>query len=179
MSSQTPTEVRRRLAIALVLPLIAFLLLRRAIGSATGALAITDAIALILSITFGGSSLPLELRRSVFPGALGLGCLISLAFHKPLLAIAAARFADARPEQMGGTAARLKLPGSQRALTTLTAIIGVTATADAAAQIVLALTVSTSTFAEVARVASYAIIGSGLGVSALYLRRVRGSPRIP
>lgn len=69
------------------------------------------AIALILSITFGGSALPLELRRSVFPGALGLGCLISLAFHKPLLAIAATRFADARPEQMGGTAQRLKLPG--------------------------------------------------------------------
>jgi hypothetical protein len=78
---------------------------------------------------------------------------------------------------MGGTAARLKLPGSQRALTTLTAIIGVTATADAAAQIVLALTVSTSTFAEVARVASYVIIGSGLGVCALYLRVVRARLR--
>jgi hypothetical protein len=55
----------------------------------------------------------------------------------------------------------------------------VTATVDAAAQIVLALTVSTSTFAEVARVASYVIIGSGLAVCALYLRRLKASLRTP
>ncbi|HEX4011676.1 MAG TPA: hypothetical protein VHX62_16765 [Solirubrobacteraceae bacterium] len=215
---------RRRLIAGLALPLVAFLVLRRALGNATGALAITDAIpvvwiiavgvwrrelagvavlsavifaiALGLTITFGDSSLPLELRRSVFPGALGLACLISIAIGRPLLAVAAARAAAAAGGDRGPASAgtgdrgaagasahrpgaripdpdRLNAPGSQRVLRTLTAMIGVALVADAAAQVVLALTVSTATFAEVARVASYVIIGGGLAVCALYLRAAR------
>jgi hypothetical protein len=41
------------------------------------------ALALVLSIAFGGSALSLELRRAVFPGTVGLACLISLAVHRP------------------------------------------------------------------------------------------------
>ena len=139
----TPTirRVRLRLFAGLVIPLIAFVVLVRALGNATGALAITDgipllwvlvigvwrrriepfglaaaavfAIALLVSIATGGKALPLELRRSVFPGAVGIACLVSL---------------------------------------------------------VLALTVSTATFGVAARIASYVTIGGGLAVCAIYIR---------
>jgi hypothetical protein len=172
-----------RLLVGLIVPLIAFLVLLQALGNATAALAITDAVpvvgvlafgiwrrrvepvalipaavftlALILSITFGGSALPLELRRAVFPGAVGLACLISLVARRPLLLIAAAK--------LGRT-------GKRGAMTTLTFIVGITGLLDAAAQIVLALVVSTAVFAELARLASYTIIGGGLAVCAVYLR---------
>jgi hypothetical protein len=58
-------------------------------------------------------------------------------------------------------------------LPSLTAIIGVTLTADAAAQIALALTVSVSMFDVVARVAGWAIVASGLTVCVLYVHRTR------
>jgi hypothetical protein len=65
----------------------------------------------------------------------------------------------------------------RRLLTALTAIAGVTGTVDAAAQIALALTVSTATFGVVARIAGYAIIGSGLAAGAVYVRWIRGRAR--
>lgn len=191
-------QVRIRLLAGLVLPVIAFVVLLQVVGNATGALAITDAIpvlwliafgiwrrriepigliavavfaiALVLTIAFGGSSLPLELRRSVFPGALGLACLISIAAGHPLLVVAAARARGARPEQATADRPSLDSPGARRSLTIVTAILGVTLVADAAAQIILALTVSTSTFGVVARIASYAIIGTGLAVVFVYAR---------
>ena len=99
------------------------------------------ALALVLSIAFGGSSLPLELRRAVFPGTVGLACLMSLVVHRPLLVVAATRARRARGEQSDGQF-DLDSPGARRSLATLTAIIGVTGVADAAAQIILALTLS-------------------------------------
>jgi hypothetical protein len=200
-SRPSPPRSPVRLLAVLGLPLIAFLILLRVLGNPTGALAITDAIpilglvvvgilrrriepialipvavfglALVLSIAFGGTSLPLELRRSVFPGAVGLACLISLAARRPLLMLAAIKATDARARQPHDARPKLDSPGAHRTLTTLTAIIGVTCVADATAQITLALTVSTATFAEVARVASYTIIGSGLAVCILYIRATR------
>jgi hypothetical protein len=199
-----PWRISLRLLVAVVLPLIAFLVLQRVLGNATGALAITDAIPMLGLVAFGiwhrrveplvliaaavlslalvltaasGSSLPLELRRSVFPGAVGLAFLISLAVRRPLLVIASAKLGDALAQQTAQARPNLDWPGPEKALTTLTAIVAVTALADAAAQIVFALTVSTATFAEVARVASYAIIGSGLAVGALYLRFARARQR--
>ena len=192
------------LIVGLLLPVIAFVVLVQSLGNATEALAITDAIpmlwvlayaiwrrriepigatavavfaiALLLTIALGGSSRPLELHRAVFPGAVGLACLISLAARRPLLSIASTKLAHARPEAAPETRPKLDTPGAHRVLTVLTAIIGVTLIADAAAQIALALTVSTSTFGVVARVASWVIIGTGLLVCVLYLRWTRARP---
>jgi hypothetical protein len=61
-----PRRLRIRLIAGLLLPLVAFLVLRQVLGNATGALA-------------------------VFPGAVGLACLISLAARRPLLFIVSAR----------------------------------------------------------------------------------------
>lgn len=200
---QPPRRVSPRLLAGLVVPLIAFFVLLGALGNATGALAITDAIpllwvvvhgvrqrriepvgafalvvfsiALVLTVVLHGSSLPLELRRSVFPGTVGLACLISLAARRPLLYVAATRVRDARP-QGEHSESRLDSPGARRSLATMTAIIGVTGTADAIAQIVLALTLSTAAFVVAARIASYVIIGAGLAVGVVYVRRTPGPP---
>jgi hypothetical protein len=198
-------QVQIRLLAGLVVPVIAFVVLLQVVGNATGALAITDAIpvlwliafgiwrrriepvglvavvvfaiALVATIAFGGSSLPLELRRAVFPGAVGLACLISIAAGHPLLLVVSTRALRARPEQAGVDRPDLDSPGARRSLTIVTAIFGVTFVADAAAQIVLALTVSTATFGVVARIASYVIIGSGLAVVFLYARVTRARLR--
>lgn len=210
MTSGTPSPRARpiRLLAGLLAPLIAFLVLLHTLADPTKALAITEAIpslwvlayaicrqriepvgviaiagfgvALLVTIALGGSSLPLELHRALFPGAVGLACLISLAVRHPLLAIAKTRLAQARPEATAETrpeataeARRRPDKGEHNALATLTAIIGVTLSADAAAQIILAFNVSTSTFGVVAHIAAWAIIATGLAVCALYLRRVR------
>lgn len=185
-----------RLLATVVLPLVAFFVLQSALGNATGALAITDGIpllwlvaigirhrrvdrialaaavvfgiALAASIAFSGSALPLELRRSVFPGVVGLACLISLVLRRPLLLEAAKRMP--RPDQPPDTENVLDRPGSVQALTVLTAIAGVTGLADAIAQVVLALTLSTGKFVVAARVASWVIVGGGLLVAVTYVR---------
>lgn len=71
----------------------------------------------------------------------------------------------------------LDTPGAHRSLTTLTAIIGTTLLADAAAQIILAFTVSPTTFGVVARIASWVIVATGLAVYALCVRRLRARPQ--
>ena len=187
-----------RLLTGLLVPLIAFVVILQTLGNATEALAIAEAIpmlwvlayaiwrrriepvgatavagfgiALLVTIALGGSALPLELHRAVFPGAVGLACLISLAARRPLLSVASSKLEHARPEPAPATRPRLDTPGSHQVLAVLTAIIGVTLLADAATQVALALTVSTSTFGVVARLASWVIVGAGLAVCVLYLR---------
>lgn len=183
---------------SLALTLIAFFALRAALGNSTTALAITDGIplagllvigiahrrleraalipvvvftvALLVSIASGGSALPLELRRAAFPGAVGLACLISLVVRRPLLLEAAARMPRPDTDPAAGEENRLERPGARRMLSGLTAIVGVTGLADAIAQVVLALSLSTSQFVVAAHVASYAIIGGGLLVAVAYVR---------
>jgi len=212
MNRRPPPRHPGRLLAGLLIPLIAFVVLERVLGNATGALAVTDgipllwvlayglwkhkvepigliavvvfAVALVLTIAFGGSSLPLELRRSVFPGAVGLACLVSIAMGRPLLVIIASRAASAHSPSAHSPSARTARanpdsPDGRRSLTTLTAIIGVAGVADAAAQIALALTLTTSQFGVYARVASYVIIGSGVAVGAVYVRHVRTRLRKP
>jgi hypothetical protein len=103
----------------------------------------------------------------------GLVCLISLAVRRPPLYEAANQLAAAHPDWAAEGRPGLDSPGSRRSLATLTEIIGVTGIADAVAQIVLALTVSTATFVVVARIASWTIIGTGVAVGALYVRSSR------
>ncbi len=196
--SRPPSPPARpfRLLAGLLVPVIAFVVLHQALGNATKALAITEAIpslwvlayavsrrriepvgviafagfgiALLVTIASGGSALPLELHRALFSGAVGLACLISLAARRPLLSIAKAKL-EAPP----ATRPKPDTPDGHHALAVLTAIIGVMFLTNAAAQIILAFTVSTSTFGVVAHVATWAIIGTGLAVCALYLRRMQ------
>jgi hypothetical protein len=187
-----------RLIAGLPVPVIAFLAFLRTLGNATEALAITEAIpvlwvvayavwrrrieplgataiagfgiALLLTIALGGSSLPLELHRALFPGAVGLACLISLAARRPLLEIAKSKLAKERPEATVEDRSHLDASDAHHGLAVLTAVIGVTMSADAAAQITLALAVSPATFGVAAHIAAWVIIGVGVAVCVLYLR---------
>jgi hypothetical protein len=165
----SPTEA---LAIAEAIPLlwvIAYGAWRRRIEPVGVTAAALFAIGLLVTIAFGGSPLPLELHRAVFPGAAGMACLISLAARRPLLS----KFAQAGHDATAETRPEPDPAGVHRLVTTLTAIIGVMFVADAAAQIILALTVSATTFGVVARVASWVIIATGLAVCALDVHRIR------
>ncbi|MFZ1994960.1 MAG: hypothetical protein WAU75_12680 [Solirubrobacteraceae bacterium] len=181
----------------LLLPLI-FVVLLQLLGNATKALAITEGIpllwviaygiwrrriepvgatavagygaALLLTIALGGSPLPLELHRALFPGVVGLACLISLTARRPLLEIAKNRIAEKGPEATVQGRPQLVAPDAHHALAVLTAIIGVTMSADAVAQVTLALTVSAATFGVAAHIAAWVIIGAGLAVCGLFLR---------
>jgi hypothetical protein len=197
-----PSATRRhavRLLAGLLAPLI-FVVLLEVLGNATRALAITEAIpllwvvgyaiwrrkiepvgtiavagfgiALLLTIALGGSPLPLELHRALFPGAVGLACLISLVARRPLLEIAKSRLAKTGPVEADQARGQLEPSDGHHALVVLTAIIGVTMSVDAAAQVTLALTVSTATFGVVAHVAAWVIIASGVAVCGLYLRTI-------
>ncbi len=198
--SRTPWSRARwiRLIAGVLVPVIVFVAFVQTLGNATEALAIAEAgpmlwvlgyavwrrriepvgavavagfgIALLLTIVLGGSSRPLELHRALFPGAVGLACLISLAAPRSLLEIAKGKLAKEGFDSSVHARAQLDASDARHVLAVLTAIIGVTMSADAAAQITLTFTVSTATFGVVAHIGAWVIIGVGSAVCATYLR---------
>ncbi len=198
MSGRPPQLSPYRLLAGLVLPLAAYLLIRAAIGSATGALAITEAIpatwllvvgiarrrlepvAVVATVTVaialaayaltGGDPLALKLQRGAVTSTLGIAALASVALGRPLLLMLAERIAKLNPERQPEIQARLAEPDRRRAMTILTAIVGLTFTLDGASQIALALTVPTSTFVADSTATRIVVLGTGLLVTAWYLR---------
>jgi hypothetical protein len=198
MNGRPPQLSPYRLLAGLVLPLAGYLLIRAAIGSATGALAITetvpatwllvvgiarrrlDPVALVSTVTValalaayaltGGDPLALKLRRGAVTGTIGIAALASVALGRPLLLVLAERIAKVNPEHQPETQARLADPDRRRAMTILTAIVGLTFTIDGGSQIVLALTVPTRTFVADSTAARILVIGTGLLVTIWYLR---------
>jgi hypothetical protein len=189
---------RLHLLAGIVVPVAAYVVLRHALHSETLALAITETIpvawvlaigfskrrvdpialvaaivlgvALVVSVAMGGSALPLKLRCAVVTGSLGIACMASLAVRRPLLPAAIAVLARAWPRSRRLTGFLGDGPARQRAFT-LTAIIGITLLGDAAAQVTLALSVSTTTFVGISRLARTAIFALGLGLCGVYVRR--------
>jgi hypothetical protein len=187
-----------RLLAGLVLPLAGYLLIRAAIRSATGALAITEAIpatwllivgiarrrldpvAVVSTVTVaialaayaltGGDPLALKLRRGAVTGTLGIAALASVALGRPLLVVLAEHLAKLDPERQPEIGARLADPDRRRAVTILTAIIGLTFTIDGISQIALALTVPTRAFVADSTAARIVVLGTGLIVTTWYLR---------
>ncbi len=198
MSGRPPQLSPYRLLAGLVLPLAAYLLIRAAIGSATGALAITEAIpatwllvvgiarrrlepvAVVATVTVaialaayaltGGDPLALKLQRGAVTSTLGIAALASVALGRPLLLMLAERIAKLNPERQPEIQARLAEPDRRQAMTILTAIVGLTFTLDGASQIALALTVPTSTFVADSTATRIVVLGTGLLVTAWYLR---------
>jgi hypothetical protein len=209
MSGRPPQLSVSRLLAGLLLPLVAYLLLRAAIGSATGALAITEAgaatwllinavvrrriapigvastvtvaIALAAYALTGGDPLALKLRRGAVTGTIGIAALASVAVGRPLLLLVAEHVAKLNPQRRAEIEARLAEVDRKRAVTILTAIIGLTFTIDGATQIALALTVPTSIFVADSTAARIVVLGTGIVVTIWYFRhqqerRGRGRP---
>jgi hypothetical protein len=159
MNRRPPRLSPHRLLAWLLLPLGAYLVIRAVIGSATGALAITEAvpatwllvvgiarrrcdpIAVLSTLTVaialaayaltGGDPLALKLRRGAVTGTLAIATLASVALGRPLLLIVAEHTAKLSPEHQLEIQTRLAEPDRRRAMTILTAIIGLTFAIDA------------------------------------------------
>jgi len=197
MSPRPPRLSPPRLVAGLVLPWLAYLIIRSLIGSSVGALAITDAvpatwllvvgiarrriepvavlsaatvfIALAAYAITGGDPVAIKLRRGAATGAIGLTALISVALARPLLLLVAQNVAKVNPNRPE-LAARLAEPHRRRMLTILTAIIGATFVIDGASQIILALTVPTGRFVADSTGARIAVLGTGAVITIQYLR---------
>jgi hypothetical protein len=131
---------------------------------------VTVAIALAAYALTGGDPLALKLRRGAVTGTLGIAALASVALGRPLLLLVAKHIAMLNPERRPEIEARLSEPERQRAVTTLTAIIGLTFAIDGASQIALALTVPTGMFVADSTAARIVVLGSGLIVTFSYFR---------
>lgn len=196
MNRRPPLLSPLRLLAGLVLPLVAYLIIRALTGSSVGALAITDAvpsawmlavgiarrrvdpvavlaattvtIALAAYAITGGDPLAIKLRRGAVTGTIGIAGLVSVALGRPLLLLVAENVAKLNPDPE--IAARLAQPNRRRAVTILTAIIATTFAIDGAAQIALALTVPTANFVADSTAARIAVLGTGAVVTIQYLR---------
>ena len=129
-------------------------------------------LGVLVSWASGGNALALELQDPALTGLVGLACLVSVAIGRPLhpvilrlLGRGNARYADIASR----TQTRTSL--------VVTAIIGVTLTARAAALTVLALTQPTSTFVAFQHPVGLPFLG--LGLAALFFYRSRLQARQP
>lgn len=197
MNGRRPRLSPPRLVAGLLLPWLAYLIVRSLIGSSIGALAITDAvpatwlllvgiarrrvepvavlsaatvfIALAVYAITGGDPLAIKLRRGAVTGTIGMAALTSVALGRPLLLLIAQNAAKLNPDRPE-LAARLAEPRRRRTLRNLTAIIGTTFAIDGASQIILALTVPTSRFVADSTGARIAVLGTGAVITFRYLR---------
>ncbi len=194
MSGRPPQLSPVRLLAGIALPWIAYLILRRLIGSSVAALAITDAVpstwllaigiarrrvdpiaifsaatvllALLAYALTGGNPLAIKLRRGAVTGTIGVAALASVAIGRPLLLLTVEALSKTNPD----IATKLADPARRGAITMLTALIGVTFAIDGASQIALALTVPTNMFVADSTAARIAVLGTGLVVTVQYLR---------
>lgn len=147
MNGLPPRLSPGRLLAGIVLPLAEYLLIRAAIGSATGALEITEAAPAAWMIVVGIARRRLNRER--------------------------------QPE----IEARLADGERRRAVTMLTAIVGLTLTIDGPSQIALARTVPTGTFVADSTAARVVVFGTGLIATLWYFRyqkeRREKGPRPP
>jgi hypothetical protein len=125
------------------------------------------ALAIVLSLLSGGSSLPLKIRGAVVTGAFGLACVVSVVAGKPLPLLVVQRRARRDPEAGRLAQRALADPVRRHAITVLTALIGITLLAAAAMRVILAATLSTSTFLSVSSIAQWAVIAIG-GIPTLW-----------
>lgn len=208
MNGRPPRLSPPRLIAGLVLPWLAYLIISRLIGSAIGALAITDAvpatwllvvgivrrriepvaalsaatvfIALAAYAITGGDPTAIKLRRGAVTGAIGVAALTSMALDRPLLLLVAQNVAKLHPDRPD-LSARLREPRRRRMLKTLTAVAGTTFAADGLSQIILAVTVPTSSFVADSTGARIVVLGTGAVITIRYLRaqenRLNGPPR--
>ena len=197
MNRRAPHLSPPRLVAGLVLPWLAYLIIRSLTGSSVGALAITDAlpatwlivvgiarrrvepiavlsaatvfIALAAYAATGGDPVAIKLRRGAVTGTIAVAVLTSVAVGRPLLLLVAQNAARLNSDRPE-LAARLGEPERRRTLRVLTAIIGTTFAIDGACQIILALTVPTGRFVADSTAARIAVLGTGAVITFRYLR---------
>jgi hypothetical protein len=186
-------------AMNLVVPLVAYHLIRRHTGSSAMALAVVGAIpvawtlavlvvrrklsalgvvsvglfalGVLISWATGGSTLAMELQDPAIFGLFGLACLVSIAVGHPLHQVILRAMGRSNP-RYAQTAERTAAAGTSSAST---AIIGVAFLAHAIAVAVLALTQTTATFLALQNPVGLPFLG--LGVAGLFFYGTRQQAR--
>ena len=199
MNRRPPQLSASRLVAGLLVPLAAYTVIRLLLGSATGALAITEgvtalwliavaivqrrvdpvavlstatvAIALLVYALTGGDPLALKLRRGAVTGTLGVAALASVALGRPFLILVVEHLAKLNPDRQHEIEAKLADPRQRRGLTALSALIGAMFALDGATQIALALTVPTGRFVADSTAVRIAVLGTGVVLITSFLRR--------
>ena len=199
MNRRPPQLSASRLVAGLLVPLAAYTVIRLLLGSATGALAITEgvtalwliavaivqrrvdpvavlstatvAIALLVYALTGGDPLALKLRRGAVTGTLGVAALASVALGRPFLILVVERVAKLNPDRQHEIQAKLADPRQRRGLTALSALSGAMFALDGATQIALALTVPTGRFVADSTAVRIAVLGTGVVLITSFLRR--------
>jgi hypothetical protein len=121
-------------------------------------------------VATGGDPLALKLRRGAVTGAVGIAALASVALGRPLLVLAVEHLAKLNPERRPEIEDRLADPERRRALTILTAIVGLAFAFDGATQTALALTVPMGSFVADSTAARVVVLGAGLAAAVWYFR---------
>ena len=194
-----------RLLAALLMPLALYFVLRLMIGSATDALALTEAIpaawllvvgivrrrldpvAIVSTVTVaialaayaatGGDPIALKLRHGAVTGVLGMAALASVALGRPALLMVAQRRAELDSVRRPEIEAKLAEPQRRRALTTMTLLIGLILAIDGVVQIALALTVPTGAFVADSTAGHIMVFVPGAAVLVWYFRHQKDQRR--
>jgi hypothetical protein len=194
---QRPSLPIANLIISALAPLIAYFLIRPRVADDTTALALAWLIpvawtlvtsvwrrrlnlvgiagvvsygtAVVITVYFGNSDLPLKLRHGVIAGVVGLVFIASVAINKPLLVVLARRRLASLASS--GNVNAVWNDALTRRLKFLTLIIGVFALGDAVLQVVLALTLDTGDFLVATTVLHFATIALAAGTIILSLTR--------
>lgn len=162
-----------KLIVNLLVPLLAYMLLRNIFSNDTTALATAGAIpavctivlwlwhrqvnwigiiailglsiAIAVSALYGGSSLPLKIYHPIIAGAVGFIFLISVVIRKPLMIVLLKKFKV-------GDSERFSNPVVYRKVTIVTSVFGSILLLDTVIHIILALTISTGTYLIISRI---------------------------
>lgn len=130
------------------------------------------ALALAVSVFFGGNSLAFKLRRPAVSGAIGVVLLVSAAVRRPLLLPLLRRLAGVSPAVAGVLHRVATDPRARRRLTIATAAIGGILVFEAVFQTILAVTLPTTVWLSLKP-----IFGIGLVLVLVVLRARRFSTR--
>ena len=188
------------LVISFIVPLLAYYLIRRQVGSSALALAISGAIpvgytlvmlavrrrldplgvisvasfgiGVLVSWASGGSTLALELQDPALFGAIGMAFLVSVAIGRPLHPVIL-RLLGRNDPRYTDIASRAQRKTSM----VITAILGVTLLAHSVAVAVLALTQPVSTFVALQHPVGLPIFGLGIAGVLLYRNRLQARRR--
>jgi hypothetical protein len=184
------------LVVNFVVPLLAYYLIKRHVGSSALALALAGAIpvawtlvalavrrrldplgvasvilfgiSVLISWATGGSTLALELQDPMVTGPAGIACLVSVAIGHPLHPVILRLLGR-------GNAAYTDIAARVRGRTAMitTTVLGLTLAVHAAALTVLALTQSTNTFVALQHPVGLPPVALGLGSLFLYRSRLQ------
>lgn len=157
------------LAISAAVPLV-WTLLRYAITRRLDPIGLVGVVGIGTGLLFawlsGGDPIMLELRDAIPVGLLGLACLVSALFRRPLLVVLL-RLAARRYPALRGR--------DPRVLRVFNVLVGALLVVHSAVLVGLALVLPVSTYVDVSRPIGLAIFGAGLLGLLAYRRRLTGN----